>query len=98
MSLTPEGQVRKDMLRYFGDFGAEVRKIVWQGRRGAPDNLLMLDGRHCFVETKAPGKALEPHQERELERLRRFGGFKVFTVDNPSQFLEVLTWLRSPLR
>jgi len=54
--------------------GGEHRKVNWLGRAGAPDRFIMLPGRApVWVELKAPGKKVEPHQEREHARMRSFG-------------------------
>ncbi|MCX8005092.1 MAG: hypothetical protein N2688_09070, partial [Burkholderiaceae bacterium] len=45
--------------------GGEVRKVQWVGRRGAPDRLVRLPGRHVWVELKAPGERPTRLQERE---------------------------------
>jgi hypothetical protein len=64
--------------------GGEVRKVQWIGRRGAPDRLVLLPGRHFFVELKALGEQPAPHQERELARLR-FYGVPVCVIDSLEQ-------------
>lgn len=54
--------------------GGEIRKVKWIGRRGAPDRRVMLPGRVPFwVELKAPGEKLEPHQAREHARMKACG-------------------------
>ncbi|MBK3745789.1 VRR-NUC domain-containing protein [Paraburkholderia aspalathi] len=50
------------------------RKVVYQGRRGAPDDWYFgFNGRLIIVEHKRPGKKPDPHQEREISRLRERG-------------------------
>lgn len=61
--------------------GGEVRKVIWAGRRGAPDRLAMMPPsrgwraaeRTIWIELKAGGKTPEPHQLREHERMRAMG-------------------------
>lgn len=56
--------------------GAEIRKVSWIGRRGAPDRFVMTLGENTvnfWVECKAFGKPLAEHQEREIERMRERG-------------------------
>lgn len=60
--------------------GGEVRKAKWIGRRGAPDRLVLLPGRHFFVELKRPGKYATPQQAREHHRLRA-AGFEVYVFN-----------------
>lgn len=58
------------------------RKVVYQGRRGAPDDWYFgFHGRLVIVEHKRPGKKPDPHQEREIKRLRE-RGFDVRVVDS----------------
>lgn len=53
--------------------GGEVRKTKWIGRHGAPDRRVMLPGLCIWVELKAPGEKVKPHQAREHERMRSMG-------------------------
>jgi hypothetical protein len=54
--------------------GGEVRKLRWIGRNGAPDRVIMFEGKTIWVELKRPGtKRANPHQIREHERMRRAG-------------------------
>lgn len=59
-----------------------VRKVKWIGKVGAPDRLFVKNGRHIWVEFKAPGGPLRPTQEREHRRMRRHG-MEVYVIDNP---------------
>ena len=73
--------------------GGEVRKVVWQGRRGAPDRLVMLPVQTGFVPTyvelKAPGKVPTVSQVREHMRLRAMG-CRVVVIDSISGVDELL--------
>lgn len=81
--------------------GGEVRKVMWIGRRGAPDRLVMLPpgsnpgligggyGSALWVELKAPGQKVKPHQAREHERMRAMGQ-RVEVVDSIERVDEVL--------
>jgi hypothetical protein len=61
--------------------GGEERKVVFPGRKGAPDRLCgWPNGRHGFVELKRPKGKAEAHQAREHERLRAMG-FRVDVID-----------------
>lgn len=65
------------------EHGGFVRKVKWPNHRGAPDRLVGFPDRleHFLVELKAPGKKLEAHQRREIERLCGIG-FSVWVVDS----------------
>ncbi len=67
-----EAYLRKETRRH----GGEYRKWVSPGRRGVPDDILILpccDPHVQFVEAKAPGGVPKPHQVREHKRLRKAG-------------------------
>lgn len=69
--------------------GGECRKLKWIGRHGAPDRLVMLNGKAIFIELKAPGEKAKPHQVREHERMRKMGQ-RVEVVDSFEGVDEVL--------
>lgn len=68
-----ESQVEAHLVRCVLVRGGEVRKVKWIGRRGAPDRLVLLPGRHFLAELKRPGKKATPQQWREHQRLQRAG-------------------------
>jgi hypothetical protein len=84
-----EGPIEKHLVDRVKALGGEIRKTCWIGRRGCPDRFAMLPfwvqqhiaaqlahhdrPRNPWVECKGPGQALDAHQEREIERMRRFG-------------------------
>lgn len=68
--------------------GGECRKVKWIGRRGAPDRLVMLPflplrlrPTSVWVELKAPGEKVEPHQGREHKRMIDMGQ-RVVVIDS----------------
>ena len=67
----------RDISRYLNkrvkELGGEIRRVTWQGRRNAPDKLVMLEGRSFFVEEKRPGERATSAQRREHKRLRDAG-------------------------
>ena len=69
--------------------GGECRKLKWIGRHGAPDRLVMLNGKAIFIELKAPGEKCRLRQIREHERMRRMGQ-RVEVVDSCERVDEVL--------
>lgn len=78
--MTPEGRVVKTLRDEVAKHNGIARKVVWSGRVGAPDWLVMIDGKHCFAEAKAPKGKCTTIQLIEHQRLRRIGGFKVYVV------------------
>ena len=56
------------------EIGGDYRRVSWSGRKHAPDDLILLPGKHLFVECKRPGKNhLDPLQVVEVEFLRSMG-------------------------
>jgi len=93
-----ESAVRKyrerDVLRYFDKkvkaLGGEIRKVKWEGRRGAPDKRVMLDP-PFWAELKRPGEIVEDYQLREHARMRKHGE-RVEIINS----FEVVDWILAP--
>lgn len=78
-----ESYIEQYLCAKVKELGGEVRKVQWIGRRGAPDRLVMLPAKYCYkelmneptiwVELKAPGEKVKPHQAREHARMRAMG-------------------------
>jgi hypothetical protein len=69
-----EVEVEDYLVEQAKAIGGEVRKLRWIGRNGAPDRVIMFEGKTIWVELKRPGtKRANPHQIREHERMRRAG-------------------------
>jgi len=98
-----ERDIERHLVKRVKELGGEVRKVVWQGRRGAPDRLVMLpalrpDATGCYtprpnglywVELKAPGVKPEAYQLREHERMRKMGQ-RVVVIDSIEGVEELL--------
>jgi hypothetical protein len=91
-----ESDIEEYLVKRVRELGGECRKVSWQGRKGAPDRLVMLpkeayvDDQHSciWVELKAPGlAAMFPHtpherqQHREHVRMREMGQ-RVVVIDS----------------
>jgi hypothetical protein len=68
-----ESKIEEAVCQYaVSEYSAEVRKLHYVGRKGAPDRMIFFpSGRVLFIEFKAPGKKPRPDQVREIDRLRR---------------------------
>lgn len=86
---TPEGAVVARLIKRVRDLGWTQRKLSYEGRRGAPDRLILGPGVHALVEVKAPGRRPAPAQALELARLRE-AGFDVYVVDSEQAVEEML--------
>ena len=88
--MTPEGKLVAYIRRRVRELGGACRKCSWEGHAGAPDLLIMLRGRHFWIECKAPGETPRPVQLREHRAMRESGGCSVFVADSPLQVDEIL--------
>ena len=87
-----ERDIERHLVERVQQLGGEVRKVQWIGRRGAPDRLVMLPTPSrctCWVELKAPGGKVKPHQAREHERMRAMGQ-RVVVIDGIDGVEELL--------
>lgn len=69
--------------------GGMCIKQEWVNLRGAPDRLVLLPHKQLMVETKAPGKKPEAHQERLHKKLRALG-VTVEVIDSLQQVEDLL--------
>ena len=83
--MTPEGKVVAHLCARVKELGGITRKCEWSNRVGAPDQLVMLGGKHYWVECKAPGKTPTTMQLREHERMRTLGGCRVYVVSSKEE-------------
>jgi hypothetical protein len=83
MPIPRERDIRAYLYRRATECGGEARKVKWIGRRGAPDELLLMPGWSCFVELKTPSIVAEDYQVREHDRLRA-AGVEVLVIDSYS--------------
>lgn len=84
-----EAKVEKHFDDTVKRLGGETRKLVYPGRRGATDRLVLLPGWHCVVELKRPGgPPPRINQAREHAKLRA-AGFAVYVL---STIEEVDAW------
>ena len=75
-----ESELKNYLLKQAKAHDILARKVVWEGRDGAPDWVLMAKpvnpyqpGRILWAELKAPGEEAKGHQLREHKRLRQYG-------------------------
>lgn len=81
MAKTPEGEVQAYGAEQLKKHGCLVRKISYEGRRGCPDQLVLVPtpadyfkSRTIFIEYKRDEATRPaPHQLREHERMRAVG-------------------------
>jgi len=75
-----ESTIEKYAVKKGEDLGAEVRKVVYQGRKGSPDRwFFFTEGRILIIELKRPGEKPEPIQKFEMNTLRDLGFYVAWT-------------------
>jgi len=85
----------KDIEKYLRDrvkaLGGIYRKVVYQGRKGAPDDwCFFTGGQLVIVECKGRGGRVDKHQAVEHEELGKMG-FKVHVVYSRAD-IEQMLW------
>lgn len=84
--MTPEGRIVCHIKKTVTSAGGAVRKVSWEGRVGAPDLLIMIGGRHWFIECKAPGESPRPSQLREFSIMEHLGGCRILVINSKQDF------------
>lgn len=71
--MTPEGKIVQDIRKWIKSIGGQTRKCSWEGRRGAPDLLIMINGHHHWIEVKSAKGELTLLQRAEIGLMRQNG-------------------------
>lgn len=89
LESTIEDYLREQVKKLKG----QIRKVKWIARNGAPDDMVWIPTWRWpkMPEMKAPGKKLQPHQQREHNRLNRMGieTFKLDSFEDVDAFLKL---------
>ncbi|MGN7470358.1 VRR-NUC domain-containing protein [Brevibacillus sp. SAFN-007a] len=77
-----ESTLERRLVREVKAMGGLALKWTSPGNRGVPDRLVILpNGQTVYVEMKAPGKPLQPLQEKWARTLRGMG-HRVYKLDS----------------
>ena len=72
--MTPAGRLQDHLKHVVQKSGGQYRKVRWEGRNGCPDCFVWWQWPHvAFIEIKAFGDRVSTIQDREIERMRRYG-------------------------
>lgn len=88
-----ERDVSAYLSKRVADLGGEIRRVTWQGRRNAPDKLVMIPFAHGWVEEKKPSTPeATDAQKREHDRMRKAGMFVrvCASPEDVDRFLRIL--------
>nr|WP_304642242.1 VRR-NUC domain-containing protein [uncultured Parasutterella sp.] len=89
---TPEGQNTLFLKQACKKLGITAFKLGFEGTVGAPDWLLMRDGRHILIELKAKKGRLSPQQQRMIRTLEDEGAFEVFVCHDAESIKTAICW------
>lgn len=78
---TPEGIIANNLRLEARSRGLFIRKCRWEGRIGAPDYIILRNGKAYFIETKAPGEKPRRSQLAEFGKILE-NQCPVFVVDS----------------
>ena len=84
-----ESLLEREAIRFAKHNGWEHRKLRWQGRRSAMDQLFLGHGRAIFVEFKSRNEKPTPLQKREIDRLRKRYP-EIYVCNSMYQFMMIL--------
>lgn len=77
-----ESTLERRLVREVKAIGGLALKWTSPGNRGVPDRIVILpNGQTIYVEMKAPGKPLQPLQEKWARTLRGMG-HRVYKLDS----------------
>lgn len=76
-----EKHIEDAVVEYAESKGWLVRKVVYAGRRGAPDRWFFKNGVLLMIEFKRPGRPLDGHQDKERQRMAAVG-HRVHVIDD----------------
>lgn len=77
-----ERDVEEYLIERVAKLGGETRKLKYQGRDGAPDRLILLPGRHIFIELKRPQGGVTKKIQSDERALLVWGGAEAYIVNN----------------
>jgi hypothetical protein len=87
--------LERDIEKYLNSLvrklGGETRKLMYIGRNGAPDRLIMLGKAIHFVELKSPSGKLTASQKMELDALKKHGA-STHVINSTSAVDRFIEW------
>lgn len=90
--LDNEKDIEKYLRARVKELGGIYRKVVYQGRKGSPDDWCFFPGNHLvIVECKGHDGRVDKHQAIEHEELGKMG-FKVHVVYTRAD-IEQMFWI-----
>ncbi len=92
-----ETVIENHLVKEVRKLGGICYKFTSPGRIGVPDRICVFHkGLVIFAECKQPGKIPSPHQQREIDRLRKLG-YSVYVIDSHTKTRELIDEAREIL-
>lgn len=79
--MPKESEIEAYFVKRCAEHPAWCAKFTSPNLRGVPDRVCCIDGVTVFVEFKAPGQKLSPHQERTIDKMIA-SGCVVWLIDS----------------
>lgn len=92
--MVRESDIEDTVCARAENMGFVRRKMAYAGRRGCRDDDIYGFGHSLKIEFKRPGKGLDPHQEREAQRLAQVG-VHVYVIDSIERGFALLDWAKA---
>lgn len=88
--MTPEGKIVAHLVAECKRRGFAQRKLSYEGRRGAPDRMVIAPFAIGFFELKRPGGKPSPEQVREIAKLSHIPCVVAMVVDSKESVNDAL--------
>lgn len=82
---TPEGKLKAYLVKRSRELGLYAYKLSFENRRGAPDWMIVGNGKLCFIELKTPAGTLSACQKKVLSALASASGCRVWVCRTENQ-------------
>ena len=88
--MKTEAKLEKDVRKWCQKNGWKRKKMSSPGSRGTLDDYFLKDGRHVWIEMKAPGNTPTELQWIEIDDIRAYGG-EAYWCNSLGQVIWILT-------
>ncbi len=82
---TPEGKLKDYLVKRAYELKLKAYKLSFENRRGAPDWMVVGNGRICFIELKTTKGVISENQRVVLRDLATMSGCRVWVCRSQTQ-------------